>query len=125
MHTDILVIGTGVSGLTYAIKLAEKSPSTKIKLICKSTLNEGNTRYAQGGIAVVNNFIKDTFDKHIKDTYIVGDQQGDKEVIDFVIREGNDRLNELIDWGTQFDQKENNLLDLTKEGGHSEKNCTL
>ena len=71
MHTDILVIGTGVSGLTYAIKLAEKSPSTKIKLICKSTLNEGNTRYAQGGIAVVTNFIKDTFDKHIKDTYIV------------------------------------------------------
>ena len=121
MHTDILVIGTGVSGLTYAIKLAEKSPTTKIKLICKNTLDEGNTRYAQGGIAVVSNFLKDTFDKHIKDTYIAGDQQGDKEVIDFVIREGSDRLNELIDWGTQFDQKENNLLDLTKEGGHSEK----
>ena len=121
MHTDILVIGTGVSGLTYAIKLAEKSPSTKIKLICKNSLEEGNTRYAQGGIAVVSDFIKDTFDKHIKDTYIAGDQQGDKEVIDFVIREGNERLKELIDWGTQFDQKENNRLDLTKEGGHSEK----
>lgn len=121
MHTDILVIGTGVSGLTYAIKLAEKSRSTKIKLICKNKLDDGNTRYAQGGIAVVSDFIKDTFDKHINDTYIAGDQQGDKEVINFVIREGNERLKELIDWGTQFDQRENNLLDLTKEGGHSEK----
>ena len=70
---------------------------------------------------MVSDFIKDTFDKHIKDTYVAGDQQGDKQVIDFVIREGNDRLNELINWGTQFDQKENNLLDLTREGGHSEK----
>jgi L-aspartate oxidase len=121
MHTDILVIGTGISGLTYAIKLAEKSPATKITLICKQQLDEGNTRYAQGGIAVVSNFKKDTFDKHIMDTYIAGDYQGDKEVIDFVIREGNDRLNELIDWGTQFDKKENNRLDLAKEGGHSEK----
>lgn len=121
MHTDVLVIGTGISGLTYAIKLAEKSPSTQIKLICKNSLEEGNTRYAQGGIAVVSNFIKDTFDKHIKDTYIAGDKEGDKNVIDFVIREGNLRLKELIDWGTQFDQKENDHLDLTKEGGHSEK----
>lgn len=121
MHTDILVIGTGISGLTYAIKLAEKSPSTKVTLICKQQLDEGNTRYAQGGIAVVSNFKKDTFDKHIQDTYIAGDCQGDRNVIDFVIREGNDRLKELINWGTQFDKKENNRLDLTKEGGHSEK----
>lgn len=121
MHTDILVIGTGISGLTYAIKLAEKSPATKITLICKQQLDEGNTRYAQGGIAVVSNFKKDTFDKHIQDTFIAGDYQGDNDVIDFVIREGNDRLKELINWGTQFDKKENNRLDLTKEGGHSEK----
>ena len=121
MHTDVLVIGTGISGLTYAIKLAEESPSTKITLICKDKLEEGNTRYAQGGIAVVSNFKKDTFEKHIEDTYVAGDKEGDLKVIEFVIREGNERLQELINWGTQFDLNNKQKLDLTKEGGHSEK----
>jgi len=121
MHTDILVIGTGISGLTYAIKLAEESPTTKITLICKDKLEEGNTRYAQGGIAVVSNFKKDTFEKHIEDTFVAGDKEGDVNVIEFVIREGNERLQELIDWGTQFDRNNKKKLNLTKEGGHSEK----
>ena len=120
MHTDVLVIGTGISGLTYAIKLAEESPETKITLICKSQLDDGNTRYAQGGIAVVSNFQKDTFEKHIEDTFKAGDKFGDRSVIEFVIKEGNDRLKELIDWGTKFDQ-DNDRLALAKEGGHSEK----
>lgn len=120
MHTDVLVIGTGISGLTYAIKLAEDSPTTNITLICKNQLDEGNTRYAQGGIAVVSNFKKDTFEKHIQDTFIAGDKFGDRNVIEFVIKEGTDRLQELIEWGTQFDV-DNNRLALTKEGGHSEK----
>ncbi len=114
MHTDVLVIGTGISGLTYAIKLAEESPETKITLICKSQLDDGNTRYAQGGIAVVSNFQKDTFEKHIEDTFKAGDKFGDRSVIEFVIKEGNDRLKELIDWGTKFDQ-DNDRLALAKE----------
>ena len=113
MHTDILVIGTGISGLTYAIKLAEESPTTKITLICKDKLEEGNTRYAQGGIAVVSNFKKDTFEKHIEDTFAAGDKEGDVNVIEFVIREGNERLQELIDWGTQFDRNNKKKLNLT------------
>ncbi len=121
MHTDVLVIGTGISGLTYAIKLAEISPETSISLICKTKLDDGNTRYAQGGIAVVSNFKKDTFEKHIEDTYNAGDRCGDLEVINFVVREGNERLKELINWGTQFDTNSNDALDLGKEGGHSEK----
>lgn len=121
MNTDVLVIGTGISGLSYAIKLSKKSPSTKITLICKEDLMEGNTRYAQGGIAVVSNFKKDSFEKHIEDTYIAGDYQGDLEVINFVVKEGNERVNELIQWGTAFDTKKRNELDLVKEGGHSEK----
>lgn len=121
MHTDVLVIGTGISGLTYAIKLAEEAPETNITLICKDKLEEGNTRYAQGGIAVVSNFKKDTFEKHIEDTYAAGDKAGDRGVIEFVIKEGNDRLQELIEWGTQFDRNNKKTLDLTKEGGHSEK----
>lgn len=51
MHTDLLIIGTGIAGLTYAIKLAEQSPELNITLISKDRLQEGNTRYAQGGIA--------------------------------------------------------------------------
>ena len=121
MHTDVLVIGTGISGLTYALKLAESSPNTKITLICKDKLREGNTRYAQGGIAVVSDFQHDTFEKHIHDTYLAGDCMGDKSVIQFVIEEGKDRLDELIRWGTQFDMNANQHLALTKEGGHSEK----
>ena len=58
MNTDVLVIGTGISGLSYAIKLSKLSPTTKITLICKEDLMEGNTRYAQGGIAAVYNFEK-------------------------------------------------------------------
>ena len=121
MHTDLLVIGTGIAGLTYAIKLAERSPNIRIILISKGSLMAGNTKYAQGGIAVVSNFNKDNFDKHIQDTYKAGDAMGDLSVIDFVVREGKNRLQELINWGTQFDREENNLLALTKEGGHSEK----
>ena len=70
MHTDVLVIGTGISGLTYAIKLAEKSPSTTITLISKKGLEEGNTRYAQGGIAVVSDFKRDTFEKPVSYTHL-------------------------------------------------------
>lgn len=121
MHTDVLVIGTGIAGLTYALKLAESKPSVQIILICKDQLNEGNTRYAQGGIAVVSDFQRDTFKKHCEDTFNAGDKCGDKSVIKFVIEEGNDRLKELIQWGTQFDLNTDNNLALTKEGGHSEK----
>ena len=66
---------------------------------------ESNTRYAQGGIAVVSNFQKDSFNKHIKDTLIAGAGKCDKEVVKFVIEEGQERLQELLDWGTNFDKK--------------------
>ena len=65
MTKDVLVIGTGISGLSYAIHVADNNPETSLVLISKSDLNEGNTRYAQGGIAVVSNFKKDYFDKHV------------------------------------------------------------
>lgn len=120
MTTDILVIGSGISGLTYAIKAAEQHPELHLILIAKDELAETNTRYAQGGIAVVTNFISDSFEKHIQDTLKAGDGQCDPAVVKFVIQEGKDRLEELQKWGAQFDtQKEK--LHLTKEGGHSEK----
>ncbi|OUW35069.1 MAG: L-aspartate oxidase [Flavobacteriaceae bacterium TMED179] len=117
---DILVIGTGISGLTFAIKVAEKNPEISLTLISKRDIYEGNTRYAQGGIAVVRNLKKDSTKKHIQDTLIAGDGACDSRVVKFVVEEANERLDELIEWGTAFDKKEE-FLDLGIEGGHSEK----
>ena len=119
MTKDVLVIGTGISGLAYAIHVADNNPGTSLVLISKSDLNEGNTRYAQGGIAVVSNFKKDSFDKHVSDTLNAGAGTCDPEVVKFVIEEGHERLTELMNWGAQFDKKETKL-DLAKEAGHSE-----
>ena len=85
MIKDILVIGTGISGLTFAIHLAEENPEVSMVLISKNELNEGNTRYAQGGIAVVSDFKKDSFEKHIEDTLSAGDGSCDPEVVRFVV----------------------------------------
>lgn len=117
---DFLVIGTGIAGLSYAIKVAKKCPSKKIAVITKSSETESNTKYAQGGMAVVMDKIKDSFEKHIEDTLIAGDGLCDKEVVDFVIREAPSRLNELIAWGSEFDKGQGGKYDLGKEGGHSE-----
>ena len=92
MNTNVLVIGSGISGLTYAIKMAEQNPKLEIVMISKNSLLESNTRYAQGGIAVVSNFQKDSFDKHVEDTLIAGAGECDKEVVEFVVKEGQERL---------------------------------
>ena len=120
MLNDLLVIGTGISGLTFAIKVAEQTPKLKITIISKGDMSEGNTRYAQGGIAVVRNLKDDSIEKHIQDTIIAGDGECDSHVVKFVIEEANARLNELINWGAEFD-KNKEKLDLGIEGGHSEK----
>lgn len=122
MKTNILVIGSGISGLTYAIKVAGLNPQLNLVIISKNNLLESNTKYAQGGIAVVSNFQKDSFDKHVQDTLTAGAGACDEAVVRFVVEEGHERLNDLIEWGAQFDTKSNsNGLHLTREGGHSEK----
>ena len=78
MLNDLLVIGTGISGLTFAIKAAEQNPKLNITIISKGNISEGNTRYAQGGIAVVRNLQDDSIEKHIQDTIIAGDGECDK-----------------------------------------------
>ncbi len=118
IKTDILIIGSGVAGLSFAIKSAKKFPTKNILLVCKAALQETNTKYAQGGIATVLKKT-DSFEDHIKDTMIAGDGVNNKKVVEFVVKEAPERLQELIDYGTKFDKTDFGEYDMAKEGGHS------
>lgn len=120
MQTDFLVIGSGIAGLTFALKAAEQFPNKKILVITKTQADETNTKYAQGGIAGVTDFEKDSFDKHIEDTLISGDGLCDPQVVEIVVKEGVDRIREIIDWGARFDKEADGDYKLGREGGHSE-----
>lgn len=120
-QTDYLIIGSGIAGLSLSIKLAEKFPEKTITIITKATEDESNTRYAQGGIAVVWDKLTDSFEKHIDDTLRAGNDLNDRSVVEMVVREAPDRLKEMIDWGAAFDKTKSGNLDLGREGGHSEK----
>lgn len=120
MQTDFLVIGSGIAGLTYALKVAQHCPDKQIAVITKATPDETNTKYAQGGVAVVNDLENDSFEKHIDDTLIAGDGLCNKEVVEIVVKEGPARVQEIIDWGARFDKDAEGDYKLGKEGGHSE-----
>ncbi len=113
---DFLVIGSGIAGMSFALKVADKG---KVAIICKTTLEEANTFYAQGGIASVTAPFDD-FEKHIKDTLIAGDSLSDINVVEKVVKEAPAQINELIGWGVDFDKDDKGNFDLHKEGGHSE-----
>ena len=114
---DFLVVGSGIAGLSFALKAAKHG---KVLIVTKSNEDESNTKYAQGGVAVVVDKKEDSFEKHIQDTLVAGDGLCDKEVVTAVVKEGPARINEIIDYGTNFDKKNDGLYDLAKEGGHSE-----
>src|SRR6476620_1890491 len=118
-HTNYIIIGSGIAGLTLAIKLAEAFPKRKVTIISKSNEIDSNTRHAQGGIAVVVDKIRDSFEKHILDTLACGDGLCDPKVVEMVVAEGPKRLVELINWGAHFDIDDEGHLALAKEGGHS------
>lgn len=120
MQTDFLVIGSGIAGLTFALKAARQFPNKKVLVITKTQADETNTKYAQGGIAGVTDFERDSFEKHIEDTLISGDGLCNKAVVEIVVKEGVDRIRESIEWGTQFDKEEDGDYKLGREGGHSE-----
>ncbi len=120
IQTDFLILGSGIAGLIYAIKVAEKFPNKGIHIITKEQTSESNTKYAQGGVAAVLD-LDDSFESHIQDTFIAGAFYNNEEVVDLVVRNAPKVLKELINWGANFDLDDTGHLDLAKEGGH-EKN---
>lgn len=120
METDFLVIGSGIAGLTYAIKVARKYPEKKVVVITKTQADETNTKYAQGGVAGVWDAAKDSFDKHIEDTLIAGDGLCNPHTVEIVVKEGPERIREIIGYGAQFDKDDAGNYSLGMEGGHSE-----
>jgi L-aspartate oxidase len=115
-RTDFLVIGSGIAGLTFALKAAKFG---QVTVVTKANLEDTNTRYAQGGIAAVFSE-PDNFEKHIKDTLIAGGGICNEEVVRMVVHEAPDRIKDLINLGVSFDKKEDGTYDLAKEGGHTE-----
>jgi L-aspartate oxidase len=117
LRTDYLVIGSGIAGLTFALKTALSAPEAAVTIITKNGIAESNTLYAQGGLAVVTEE-DDSFDKHIQDTVNAGDGLCDLEVVRIVVEEGPARVMELMEWGACFDENADKTLHLGREGGH-------
>ena len=100
---DFLIIGSGIAGMSFALKVAHKG---KVALICKTELEEANTYFAQGGVASVTNTLVDNFEKHIEDTMIAGDWLSDRAAVEKVVKEAPSQIKELISWGVDFDKNE-------------------
>src|SRR5882757_1117095 len=120
IKTDFLVIGSGIAGLSYAMKVAQHHPDKKILVITKTRADETNTKYAQGGIAGVTDLENDSYEKHIRDTLVAGDGLCNPRTVEIVVKEGPERIQEIIEWGTRFDKDPEGDFKLGKEGGHSE-----
>lgn len=114
---DYLVIGSGIAGMSFALKVAKYG---KVALICKTELEEANTNLAQGGVASVTNLEVDDFEKHIHDTMVAGDWLSDPQAVEKVVKNAPAGINFLVEHGVDFDKNPDGKYDLHREGGHSE-----
>ncbi|KAG2498862.1 hypothetical protein HYH03_003054 [Edaphochlamys debaryana] len=114
---DFLVIGSGIAGLTYALKVAEYGT---VAIITKANAAEGCTRYAQGGVCAVLDK-SDSVADHVRDTVVAGAYLCDPSAVEVVCREGPARVLELVELGAEFSRNPDGTLHLTKEGGHSNR----
>jgi L-aspartate oxidase len=112
--TDVLIIGSGLAGLRAALAV---DPQLSVLVISKQGLQQSNSVYAQGGIAGVL-APEDRFEDHVNDTMIAGGSLCERSVVEQVVGEAPQRINELVQWGTQFDRDKQRLA-LGREGGHS------
>jgi L-aspartate oxidase len=118
IKTDFLVLGSGIAGLSFAIKAARLG---RVAVVTKKDACESNTNYAQGGIATVFD-PGDSFENHINDTLTCGAGLSRPDVADFVVREGPERIMDLVEWGVNFSRAEGGqTFDLAQEGGHSRR----
>ncbi len=119
-YSDFLVIGSGIAGLTFAIKASRMGT---VYIVTKKKDSDSNTNYAQGGIASVI-AEGDRAEFHISDTLKAGAGLCREKAVDLLVRDGPERIRELMDWGTRFstrtDQEGREILDLGREGGHSQ-----
>lgn len=118
---DVLVIGSGLAGLHYCITLLKLNPKLNIALFCKTELNEGNSRYAQGGIAAVLDTTRDSIDAHIKDTLEAGDGLCYEPTVRMIVEQGPQAISTLEAYNVPFNRQDNGNLDLAQEGGHQHR----
>ena len=119
---DHIILGSGIAGLTYALKVAAHG---SVAIITKKNRAESNTNYAQGGIAAVTS-AEDSFELHVQDTLKAGAGLCNEEVVRAIVQDGPDRIKELIDLGMKFSELEQSSdgsrqYDLGQEGGHSKR----
>jgi len=120
IKTDFLVLGSGIAGLSFALKVCEHG---SVAIVTKKEKIESSTNYAQGGIATVLGS-DDSFDLHIADTLTVGCGLSNQSVVERVVRDGPSRIEELVEWGVNFSRNSNRkdgTYDLGREGGHSRR----
>jgi L-aspartate oxidase len=119
ISTDFLILGTGIAGLSFAIKAARLGT---VAMVTKKDKTDSNTNMAQGGIAVVQDQA-DRFEYHINDTLTCGAGLCNEDVVRFVVTEGPDRIRELVQWGVEFTRSASDpeQFDLGREGGHSRR----
>jgi L-aspartate oxidase len=124
MQPHVLILGTGIAGLSCALKYA--AAGVRVSLVSKALASEGSTRYAQGGIASVWSS-QDSFEAHQRDTLAAGAGLCHPEIVQICVQEGPARVQELIDWGVQFTKMASDRsdvpggYDLHREGGHTER----
>ncbi|MGA2472280.1 MAG: L-aspartate oxidase [Acidimicrobiales bacterium] len=120
---DVLVLGSGVAGLSAAVRLAgpgaPPSPALSLGVLTKGALSQSATRWAQGGVAAVLGGDEDSTDLHLADTLAAGAGLCDEEAVRILVGEGPGRVHELIALGVEFDREATGLLALAREGGHS------
>ena len=115
---DLVIVGSGIAGLSFALKVAQAG--FRVAIFTKKDKAESNTNYAQGGIAAVTS-AGDDLDKHVKDTLEAGDGLCDPQVVHEILRDGPERIKDLIGLGVAFSSLEDGTPSLGKEGGHSER----
>src|SRR5438132_2109124 len=116
LFTDVLVIGAGIAGLRAALEIPH---ALDVLVVTKDKVQQSNSSYAQGGIAGVMS-PEDRFENHIEDTLTAGAGLCAREIVELVVREAPAQINDLIRWGTHFDEEDGQLA-LTREGGHSHR----